>query len=248
MKKIFTITLAVLGIMVLAMPVLAATTFLLTPASIDVAEKENFTLIVSINPKGIKNYTAKVELEYPADLLEVKSFTFAGDWMQLNQPAYDLIDNTNGLLIKTAGYPGGVSELIIFGTVLFSAKKTGEGIIKIGEGSLVLDVENQDVLIGPLAQIPVTIAAPPPPEEVLPPEEEVVPPEEEVIPPEEEVVPSPPRPLFDILIEPVAKQFRKGPAVTVLLIVGILSLIILAYIIYRRRKKKVEGGKGKLYD
>jgi len=253
MKKIFTIILGWLGIIVLATPALAAITILLAPLSIDVTQGQSFDVVVIVNPQGVKNYTVKVELEYPVDLLEVNSFTFENGWMELSQPGYDLVDNTNGLLIKTAGYPGGVSELITFGTVLFSAKKTGEGIIKIGESSLVLDVENHNVLIGPLVQASVTIAAPPPPEEeiippeeeVIPPEEEVVPleevipPEEEVVPPEEEVVPSPPRPLFDILIEPVVKQLRKRPSVTVLVVDGILLLIIVAYIIYRRRKKKV---------
>lgn len=232
MKKIFTIILGWLGILVFATPVLATTNLLLTPATIDVAEQEHFTLMVSVSPKGIKNYTAKVELEYPADLLEVESFAFASNWLQLNQPGYDLIDNTNGLLIKTGGFPGGVSELITFGTVLFSAKKTGEGIIKIGEDSLVLDAENQNVLIGPLVQTSVTIAV------LVPPEEEVIPPEEEVLPPKEEVIPPPLRPLFDILIEPVAKELRKWPVASILAAIGVIILIVVAYVIYRRGKKR----------
>lgn len=238
MKKIFTVISGVLGMIILATPVLAATTFLLTPTNIDVVEKENFTLMVSVDPKGIKNYTAKVELEYPAGLLEVKSFTFASDWIQLNQPGYDLIDNTNGLLIKTAGYPGGASELITFGAILFSAKKTGEGIIKIGEDSLVLDAMNRNVL-GVLAEATVTIMTPLPPEEEGPAEEEEIIPEEvipeEVIP--EEEIPAP-RPLFDILIEPIARQVRKGPTIPILVAIGILILIIVGYVIYRKRREK----------
>ena len=235
--------------MVLATPALAAT-LLVTPVDIEITEEENFTLMVSVNPKGVKTYTTKVELEYPADLLEVESFIFIGnDWMVLSQPGYDLIDNTNGILIKTGGYPSGVSKLVTFGIVSFSAKKTGEGIIKVGDDSIVLDAENQNVLSGPLPQASVTIAAPTPPlvlpeEEItLPIEEEITPsPEEEVLPPEEEVAPPvgevPPRPLFDILIRPVIEQVRKGPIIFILVASVIVALIIVAYIIYRRRKKK----------
>lgn len=264
MKKfIFIIILGVFGMVVLATPVSAATTLSLSPLSINITEGKSSVLRVTINPRGVKNYTAKVHLQYPADLLKVKSFTFGSGWMALSQPEYDLIDNTNGVLIKTAGYPGGISKLITFGTVSFSAKKTGKGIIKIGEDSLVLDVANQNVPIVSLAQTSVTIAAPPLPEaEVLPPEEEVLPPEEEVLPPEEEIVPEeevfPPEEeivpeeevlpeeeivpeeeapsLFDVLIEPVAKQFREGPSV--FFVTGlVLIIVIIGYILYRKRKK-----------
>lgn len=266
MKKALTIILGVLGIMVLATPVLAATTLSLTPTSIETTKEENFPLKVILNPQGIKNYTAKVELEYPAELLEVKSFILANDWTGLSQPGYDLVDNTNGLLIKTAGYPGGFSELVTFGTALFTAKKTGKGVIKVGDNSLVLDTTNQNVLAGPRAQTSIVVRTPapppapeeeviplpeeeivPPPEEevILPPEEGVVPspeeviplPEEEVVPPEEEILPPSPRPLFDVLIEPAAEQVRKRPIIPIFVGVGIIILIIAAYILHRKRKK-----------
>ena len=202
--------------MALATPALAATTFLLIPSNIDLAKGEDFTLEVIVNSEDIKNYTVKVELEYPSDLLEIKSFTFGSSWMILSQPGYDLIDNENGFLIKTAGYPGGFSEPVTFGTVLFLAKKTGNGIIKVGEDSLVLDVTNKNVL-GLLTEVAVTITALP----------------------EEEIPPT--RPLFDILIEPVAKQFRKASLIFILVGSGIIIILIIVvvYIIYRKKKKKI---------
>lgn len=225
--------------------VLAASTLSLVPASVNITEGESFSLRVILNPRGVNNYTTKVQLQYPPDLLETKSFTLGNGWMALSQPGYDLTDNTNGLLIKTAGYPGGISKSITFGTIFFLAKKSGEGIIKVGEDSFVLDVANQNVLTTPLAQAPFTIKelpVPPPEEEVIPseeeivPKEEVIPPEEEVIPPEEEIVP--PRPLFDILIEPAIEKFRKEPP-TSILVVGFIIITIAAYIVYRKRKKKI---------
>ncbi|XOB42350.1 MAG: hypothetical protein ACKKMP_03255 [Candidatus Nealsonbacteria bacterium] len=159
-KTIFTIILGVLGIVVLAVPVLASTALSLSPTSINVTQGQNFNQVITINPQGVKNYTVKVELQYPADLLEVRTFTLANNWMALSQQGYDLIDNENGLLIKTAGYPGGISDPITFGIISFSAKQTGSGVIKVGDNSFVLDATNQDVLNDILAQTSVVIALP----------------------------------------------------------------------------------------
>lgn len=161
-KNILLISLVILGGMFLTGSVLAATTISLSPASVSVTQGESFNLVIAVNPQGVKNYTVKVELEYPTDLLEVKSFSFSNGWMALSQTGYDLIDNTNGLLIKTAGYPGGIPTSATFGTVSFSAKKSGSGVIKLTSNSMALDAENENVLSSPLAQVTVSIAAPAP--------------------------------------------------------------------------------------
>ena len=149
----------VLGLTIWSMPVLAATNILFSPPSITVKQGQTFVLTASINPQGIKNYTVKLELNYPAELLEVKSFTFGNTWMPLSQSGYDSIDNTKGILIKTAGYPGGLSSTASFGTVSFLAKKAGSGTITIGNNSLALDSTNKNVLSG-TPQVSVLITAP----------------------------------------------------------------------------------------
>ncbi len=102
-----------------------------------------------------------MELRYPADLMEVKSFAFANGWLALVQPGYDLSDKTNGVLIKTAGYPGGVSSPVAFGTASFLAKKSGNGTITLNSAnSLALDANNQNVIAGASAQTAVAVAAP----------------------------------------------------------------------------------------
>ena len=158
-KLLFTISLATLGVIVLAMPALAATTVSLSPVNISVTSGKNFNVVIAVNPQGASNYTEKIELDYPADLLQVKSFSLGSNWMALSQPGYDLIDNTNGVLIKTAGYPGGLSSSATFGTVSFYAKKAGSGTIKLGSGSLALDANNQNVLSG-APQVAFTVTAP----------------------------------------------------------------------------------------
>ena len=81
--------------------------------------------------------------------------------MPLAQTGYDLTDNANGVLIKTAGYQGGVSSAITFGTVSFLAKKSGNGTITLNSGnSLALDANNQNVIAGASVQTAVVISAP----------------------------------------------------------------------------------------
>jgi len=157
MKKIYIVTILV-GI-VLGMSAYAAS-LSLSPLVVNVKQGQTFSTVVSINPQG-KTYTAKVELKFPADLLSVQSFTLAPNWMALAQDGYDSINNTNGTIIKTAGYPKGLSASTVFGTVVFKAKKTGAGSISIGSGSLVLGADNKNTLAGNSGSASVTIAAAP---------------------------------------------------------------------------------------
>ena len=147
-KTLLTILLGTFGIMALAAPALADTSVSFTPVNVSVHQGQTFTITIGADPQGTKNYTVKTELRYPADLLEVKLFTFTNSWMPIAQPGYDLIDNTNGTLIKTAGYPGGVSSTVTFGTVSFLAKKSGNGTITLNKNSFALDANNQHVLSG----------------------------------------------------------------------------------------------------
>jgi len=215
--------------MALATPALAVTTLSLSPPNIAVVQGQSFNIIIGVNPQGIKNYTAKIKLQYPAELLEAKLFTFGNGWMALSQPGYDSINNVKGILIKTAGYPGGISKSVIFGTVSFSTKKTGKGIIKIGADSIVLDGASHNVFKDTAVQNSLTIRASTSfPEEVLPPEEA----------PEEEIASSPPA-IFDILTQPETKQSQRKLLIPIFASVGTLMLVIVGYVIYRKRKRKI---------
>ena len=126
----------------------SASVVVLTPASINTATGQTFTVTVAVNPSPAQNYAEKVELLYPADVLEVKSFALAPNWIALTQSGYDLTDNTNGVLAKSAGFPSGLSNTTAFGTVTFSAKKAGSGTIKIGNNSLAFEASTQNALTG----------------------------------------------------------------------------------------------------
>ncbi|MBU3923248.1 cohesin domain-containing protein [Patescibacteria group bacterium] len=259
-KLIFTFTLSVLGIAIWSMPVLAATNVLFSSTSVNVKQGQNFTLTTSINPGDVKNYTVKLELNYPADILEVKSFVFASNWMPLSQSGYDLIDNTNGVLIKTAGYPSGISSTTTFGTISFSAKKAGTGTITLGGNSLALDSTNQNVLSG-TPQAFVTIIAPAPAtEEVVAPAPETSAEERPVSPVSSEegegVKTSEEEGTIAIQSEEETKETKSllaavGSIITfgtgsiwIGILVAIVILAILFYMIYcftqKSRKKKIE--------
>ncbi|HEY4503966.1 MAG TPA: hypothetical protein VJJ28_02565 [Candidatus Paceibacterota bacterium] len=157
MKKITLTTItAILGILLFSSSALAATTASLAPNSVKVIPGQKFSIAISVNPQGTANYAEKLEITYPADTLEVSSFTLGSNWMAMTQPGYDSTDNANGILIKTAGYPGGISTLTPFGTVTFSAKKAGNGIIKIGGNSVAFQASSQSTISGNSASFAIT--------------------------------------------------------------------------------------------
>jgi len=158
-KKILQNLILIAGLTVLFTEVtLAASSIILSPGSISPKAGDIVKITVSINPNGINNSTVKLELKYPADLLEVQSFAFGDGWMPLTQSGYDLIDNANGVLLKTAGYPNGFSVVTVLGTATLKAKKTGNGLIKVGSNSMALDVSSVNVLTDISASV--AIAAP----------------------------------------------------------------------------------------
>ena len=145
-KNLQSIIIGICCTIFIASPAFAATTISLTPANISLREGQTISLAMEINADGIKNYTVKTELQFPKDLIEIQSFSFGSGWMMLSQPGYDLIDNEKGTLVKTAGYPGGVSAKTLFGTVLFKAKKNGTGAVILSGNSFALDAKNQNIL------------------------------------------------------------------------------------------------------
>jgi len=252
MKKILlTITLAIIGGAILVALVLAATSVSLLPTNVNVTSGKSFNVTISVNPQGVANYTEKIELTYPADVLEVRGFNFSGSWMPLSQSGYDLIDNTNGVLLKSAGYPGGLSSSATFGTVSFYAKKTGSAVIKLGGGSLALDANNQNVISG-APEVSITVSAPasvpatpktPTVETPATPEQPAT--EQPIVeePTTEQPITQAPQPSLLAAISSVL-MFGTGN-VWLGILVGLIILAIIGYVIYVliQRKKRNKFGK-----
>lgn len=140
-----------------------ASTMSLSPLSIAVKPNQTFNVLISLDPQSGKISTAKVELKYSADLVEATGFSFVGpSWIALAQEGYDLMDNTNGSLIKTAGYPKGASSPLAFGTATFRAKKAGNATISVGDKTLLLGADGKNSLSGAVTPVSVAITVPAP--------------------------------------------------------------------------------------
>lgn len=146
-----------------------------SPTSATLTVGSSFNVAVSVNPESDAIYTAKTSLSFPADMLAVESWSFGSGWSQLSQPGYDSVDNSGGALIKTAGYPGGLSSSASFGTVRFKVLKAGTANVLVTSASALYDEESQNALssrgsgsftlVSPAAPVPVverTLAAPTP--------------------------------------------------------------------------------------
>jgi hypothetical protein len=148
MKKYFLVIAIFTLTFLMSSPLARASSVNLLPVSRSITAGETFQVKVMVDPLGEKIFTAKVVLTYPADLLKVVVFTFDEQWMPLNQTGLNQINNETGRLIKTGGYPAGLSAQTALGTVTFRALKTGEAVVTVGEDSMVLDSQSANNLIG----------------------------------------------------------------------------------------------------
>ncbi len=123
-----------------------ASTFYLEEKNISVLENEDFFLDIIIDSENSKSFTLSAGIFYPVSFLEINSFSFSLGWIRAMGDEYDLIDNENGILIKTAGWPSGILEKKVFGTINFKAKKEGEVSIERKKDSFVLDEENNNII------------------------------------------------------------------------------------------------------
>lgn len=149
--KIFLKTILILlGVIILETPCLAST-FYFSESNINLSPNNVFSLDITVNPQEKKGYTMKASIEYPGDLLEIKSFDFADNWIKVSDSKFNLIDNEGGFLVKTAGYPMGIIEPTLFGTVNFVAKRKGVAIVEAKNDSFIFDEENKNILSFPLS-------------------------------------------------------------------------------------------------
>ena len=142
-----------------AMPAYAAT-ITLSPTTISVVKGQNVSIVISADPAGSKLYTVKSSISFPASLLEMTSFTQSAGWVPLSMAGYDSVDNTNGAVVKTAGYPGGFSNATSFGTFVFRAKESGTATISVANTSFAYDAQSKNTISGVQGLSVVTVTAP----------------------------------------------------------------------------------------
>ena len=159
MKKI----LSAITLSALLLPVAAfASTITLAPTTVATTAGKSFSVTVGVNPTSGKAYTVRANLSFDPTAVTFTGFTFASKWLALPQEGYDIEDNTNGVLAKTGGYPGGITAPTTLGTATFRAKKSGTVTIAATGNSLILDANNANAVSGTQGSVQVTIAIVPP--------------------------------------------------------------------------------------
>ena len=146
-KYIISIFAVLLGIFMTSSAV-ASTSITFNPSNVNVVAGQKVDLVVYTNSNGVKNGAVKIEVSYPANLLSVSSFIQSPVWMSNTETGYNLIDNTNGILIKTAGYPRGFISAVPFGIITFTAKADGVATVRVENGSIALDVSGKNAFSG----------------------------------------------------------------------------------------------------
>lgn len=139
-----------------AAPALASTVTL-APATISVAAGQTVSMTVSVDTGQASAVTAKAVIAYPEDMLEAVSFSFAPVWIQLSQPGYDSM--AGGLVVKTAGYPGGFTGAKALGTLVFKAKKAGTAAVAVSGDSAVWGGQGGSTLSGAQGASAITITS-----------------------------------------------------------------------------------------
>lgn len=142
-----------LGAILFSKPVFAATNFQFSPTKVTVKEGETFTVQTTVIPSKGKNYTVKLELEFPPEMLSIKSWSYGDNWMPVRKTGYDLLNNDKGHFIRTAGYPEGFDSATVFGTITLYARKSGEAMLRINKESFIFDQNGKNIatLPGPFS-------------------------------------------------------------------------------------------------
>jgi|GEM_PF-6877648 len=122
-----------------------AATITLSPSNLTLTAGRDYTVAVYVTPAaGEKIYTAKLTLSYPADIVSASGFSYAPSWLPLTQPGYDALGA--GSVTKTAGYPGGLVNQTLLGTLSFRALSSGSGAFSVTSGAQTLDQNNANTL------------------------------------------------------------------------------------------------------
>ena len=154
---------AILGVLLLLPITTFAASVALAPASVSPKVGQTFTVTITTDPSGAKVYTTRANVSFDPARVSFVSFAFASKWVPLSQGGYDSEDNAKGILIKTAGYPGGMTTPTVLGTATFKVRAVGASAIRVTTDSLVLDSASKNMLAGTQGSTQVTVADVPTP-------------------------------------------------------------------------------------
>ena len=124
--------------MLLGSPAFAENTAMISLSSAKTSYEvgQDIQVAVFVDPKNQTYDTAQAEIRFPAQLLELKSFSL-NPLFSLASPDNGF-DNAAGTASYGAGIPGGTDQKLLFGTATFKVKADGSAAVSLVGGSLVL--------------------------------------------------------------------------------------------------------------
>ena len=155
MKKI----LALISSFLLPVSLQAATLVGEFPKEVTVGDRVE--LQVQVQPDE-EIYTVLADLSFPTDILDVVRVEGEKVWIPLTKETYDAVDEANGVVRKTYGYPGGIATSTPVFSIVFQATAEGGGTISFTSKSNVLTADGKDVFTT-APSVPVTVVAKPVP-------------------------------------------------------------------------------------
>lgn len=117
----------------------ASTIQLIYPTS-TIQKGQEFEVTALIIPER-SNYTVSLKMCFQN--AEFQGFEQSDEWLQLRVPKYWEVNN--GMIARTAGFPGGFNTSTVFGKFIFIATETGLVDISTEPSSLILDADNKNV-------------------------------------------------------------------------------------------------------
>ncbi|MCL4405973.1 MAG: hypothetical protein M1586_00470 [Patescibacteria group bacterium] len=188
MKKQYYFTFLLIIVIVACHNQAQAATIKLDPENKTLIEGQSFQVDINIFPGESRVYTVKAVIDYPAEYLRLTSFNFVDQWLPLAQSDYSVIDNVNGRLIKTAGYPGGINSITKLGTAIFVPQKIGGAKVSTAADSAILDNNNRNIFDNIAAQASFKLVAALQPDLQIPVKTSELPFEEETLLPSPEII------------------------------------------------------------
>ena len=117
----------------------ASTIQLIYPTS-TIQKGQEFEVTALIIPER-SNYTVSLKMCFQN--AEFQGFEQSDEWFQLRVPKY--WETNQGMIARTAGFPGGFNTSTVFGKFIFKAKETGFINVSTDTSSLILDADNKNV-------------------------------------------------------------------------------------------------------
>lgn len=123
-----------------------AASFELGLSSASAALGDVIRIPVYVNAEEEPVVIADARIQFPRDLLWVKSFTIAPSWVAVSGETYNYVDNGSGVTRATAGFEEGIHGHTLFGELELIAIGAGVADVRVLPDSSLLDAHNRDVL------------------------------------------------------------------------------------------------------